>query len=104
MVKRPKIRLSRLRDIGWLVWDPIGLLEKFESWENVSYADEYDSYMLRAVGMLFRKEPRNSVIDYLVMIETEHMGLSAIDGIRKRAAEVVRRIEDDDQLWNYDDC
>lgn len=103
MEKRPKIRLSRLRDIGWSVWDPIGLLEKNKSWEDISYADEYDGYMLRAAGMLRRKESKNNVIDYLVTIETEHMGLSFSDGVRERAAEVVKRIEDDDQLWNLGD-
>ena len=40
MTKRPKIRLSRLRDIGWSTWDPIGLLENNQSWEDVGYADE----------------------------------------------------------------
>lgn len=104
MLQRPKIRLSRLRDIGWSAWDPIGLLEENESWEDVSYADEYDSYMLRAAGMLRREEPKNSVIDYLVAIETDHMGLSFSDNARERATEVVKRIEGDDQLWNYESC
>ena len=104
MVQRPKIRLSRLRDIGWSVWDPIGLLDKNISWQDISYADEYDGYLLRAAGMLRRKETKKNVIDYLVMVETKHMGLSISDGARKRAAEVVKRIEDDGLLWNNGDC
>ena len=104
MTQRPKIRLSRLRDIGWSAWDPIGLLKKNECWENIDYADEYDSYMLKAAGMLRREEPKNIVIDYLVTIETDHMGLSNSDDARKRAAEVVRRIEGDNLLWNYEGC
>lgn len=103
MEKRPKIRLSRLRDIGWSFWDPIGLLEENKSWDSISYADEYDGYLLKAAGMLRRKEAKNDVIDYLVMIETEHMGLSFSDAVRERAAEVVNRIEGDDQLWNLGD-
>ena len=62
MVERPKIRLSRLRDIGWTTWDPIGLLGQDQLWEDISYADEYDSYLLRAAGMLRRKEPKKNVV------------------------------------------
>ena len=25
---QPRIRLSKLRDIGWTLWDPIGLLQE----------------------------------------------------------------------------
>ncbi len=102
MTQRPKIRLSRLRDIGWSTWDPIGLLESNQTWEETPYADEYDSYMLKAAGMLKREVPKKTVVDYLVNIETDHMGLSFSDDTVKRAEEVVRRIEADNQLWNYE--
>ena len=101
MTKRPKIRLSRLRDIGWSTWDPIGLLENNQSWEDVGYADEYDSYLLIAAGMLRRKKPKKNVVDYLIEIETQHMGLSHNDTTQIRAEEVVHQIENDDKLWSF---
>jgi hypothetical protein len=43
MNQRIKVRLSRLRDIGWTEWDPIGLCPP-EGWEGIPAADEYDGY------------------------------------------------------------
>ncbi|MBB4630217.1 hypothetical protein SAMN04244581_04955, partial [Paracoccus denitrificans] len=46
----PRIKLSKLRDIGWSLWDPIGLLDpespagRWDDEANLSFADEYDSY------------------------------------------------------------
>ncbi len=34
MAKHSKIRLSRLRDIGWSLWDPIGVTSKNEHWKD----------------------------------------------------------------------
>ena len=45
--------LSRLRDIGWKEWDPIGLLAAGEAWDQKPFADEYDDY-LRKVAADFR--------------------------------------------------
>ena len=100
MSERPKIRLSRLRDIGWSAWDPIGLLDEETSWEDVTYADEYDGYLLRAAGMLKRNEPKDAVINYLIKVETEHMGLSVNHSTKTRAEELVRQILSDVELWS----
>ena len=57
MSKRPKLRLSRLRDIGWSLWDPIGLNDFGDDWESVTFADEYDSYLIKVAGMLKKVAP-----------------------------------------------
>ena len=77
MTKNP-FKLSRLRDIGWEQWDPIGLLGDGEAWEGTSFADEYDTYLLRAASMLRHGQSDQDVAAYLSSIETEHMGLSGI--------------------------
>ena len=100
MGKNPKIRLSRLRDIGWKHWDPIGLLDDGLKWGDVSYADEYDSYLIRAAGMLRRKASREEVVEYLVSIEAEHMGMGISNFTRISAEKTVDAIMADKKLWN----
>jgi len=102
MKSRPKIKLSRLRDIGWSLWDPIGLLPNSETWtskENSDFADEYDSYLLQAAGQLKQGVSDADVIDYLIKIETEYMGLGEKQDTKERAEAVVLAIQDDENLW-----
>jgi hypothetical protein len=73
----PEIKLSALRDIGWGRWDPIGLALRDGGWP-ADCADEYDSYLKHAAGMLVRGNSRNDVAAYLAQIASEHMGLSEI--------------------------
>lgn len=103
---RPKLKLSRLRDIGWSIWDPIGLLGSEQSWGDedcLSFADEYDSYMMQAAGQLRRGVADADVAKYLVQIETEHMGLGSGRGILERAEQVVAAIHADKEIWTYPD-
>lgn len=72
MPSRPKFDLSRLREIGWSKWDPIGL---DDDWRSAA-PDEYDTYLMRAAGMLFRGQPEEEAASYLLYIETDYMGLS----------------------------
>ena len=100
----PKLKLSRLRDIGWLVWDPIGLLGSEQKWNDedcLSFADEYDSYMMQAAGQLRRGVADVDVANYLVQIETDNMGLGSSRGILERAEQVVVAIHADKELWTY---
>ena len=96
---RPKIRLSRLRDIGWTIWDPIGLLDEGETWDQKPYADEYDSYLMQAAGQLRRNVPVTEVVDYLVQIESVHMGFGSSPSQREVCEKVVAAILADEQLW-----
>ena len=74
----PKIKLSRLRDIGWSLWDPIGLGLPGDGWPE-SCADEYDAYLLEASNMLCAGKSRKEARLYLRKIAENHMGLSYID-------------------------
>ena len=100
----PKIKLSRLRDIGWTLWDPIGLLDPGKEWEDkdcVAFANEYDNYLVYAAGQLRRGASDAEVVEYLVQIEAEYMGLGERPDSQKRARSVVAAIRADDQLWSY---
>lgn len=90
----PAVQLSALRDIGWREWDPIGLQTIEGDWEGSSAADEYDSYLLHVAAGLQRGQPDDGMIEYLVGIETDHMGLSASASTRTRAAATVTAIRD----------
>jgi hypothetical protein len=98
----PKIKLSRLRDIGWSIWEPIALLSAGQSWDHEDcrgFADEYDGYLIYAAGQLRRGAPDAEVVSYLVQIEAEHMGIGERSDTRQRAQSVVAAIRADDELW-----
>ena len=89
MAMRPTFKLSRLREMGWNTWDPIGLNEVEDRPD-----DEYDSYLLQAAGRLWNGASEDEVTDYLASIETEYMGLGPRHDVRKRARELVRALTD----------
>jgi hypothetical protein len=79
---QPHAELSRLREIGWAYWDPIGLAG--------CPRDEYDSYLLHVVGRLRRNGPIADVTSYLVWVETDRMGLGEVSAeVTSRANKVV---------------
>lgn len=96
---RPKLKLSRLRDIGWANWDPIQLLKAGDKPDGEPFKDEYDSYLIYAAGQLRRKTPVEDVVRYLVEIESTHMGMGISPDTQSRAEAVVAAILDDNLLW-----
>ena len=92
MSSRPFVRLSVLRDIGWDQWDPIRLNGSEGGWRRSYAADEYDRYLLRVADSLQNGEADNAVVDYLVGIETGHMGLTDTLTARTRAEATVAAI------------
>lgn len=92
MSESPPVRLSVLRDIGWKEWDPIGLNGSEGGWQRSDAADEYDRYMQRVAGGLKAGEPDQDLVDYLVMIETRHMGLTQTTATRTRAEATVAAV------------
>jgi hypothetical protein len=62
-------------------------------WRFSDAANEYDRYMLRVLEGLQSGEPEASMIDYLVGIETHHMGLCSTPDTRKRARATVAAIQ-----------
>lgn len=102
----PRIKLSRLRDIGWSLWDPIGLLGPDQRWDDedcLHFADEYDGYLIAAASQLRRGASEADVVAELVWVEKIHMGLGESDDSRERAQAVVDAIHADDQLWTWPD-
>lgn len=106
----PRVQLSKLRDIGWRLWDPIGLLSSdgtsHEDWEDddcQGFADEYDRYLVFAASQLKRGEQPDQVVQYLVEIEANHMGLGEGPTSRDRAKAVVTAILADDSIWTWPD-
>ena len=63
-------------------------------WRFSDAANEYDRYMLRVLEGLRNDEPEASMVDYLVDIETHHMGLSSTPDTRKRATATVAAIRE----------
>jgi len=90
MTIRPTFQLSRLREIGWAKWDPIGVGGPNHGWP----ADEYDGYLLQAAGQIWNGASDEDVADYLLTIETERMGLTATEGIESRALVVAKSIRE----------
>lgn len=90
MITRPTFELSRLREIGWSKWDPIGVGGPDNGWP----ADEYDSYLLQAAGQLWQGKTDEAVADYLVTAETDHMGLTPASGVQARALDVAKAIRE----------
>lgn len=86
MTLYPKIQLSRLRQIGWDHWDPIGI-RSFETddWKE-NAADEYDGYLLEVVSMLHRGQSTADAIAYLDWVGSEHMGLGPVTDEAHRAS------------------
>ena len=78
MILYPGIELSRLREIGWKYWDPIGLAYD-EGSPDDGCADEYDRYLLHVVGMISRGGSEDEAAAYLINIAAEHMGLRNAD-------------------------
>lgn len=98
MRKHPKLVLSRLRDIGWRLWDPIGLGDLSGCWQTYSFADEYDSYLVRAAGMVRRNEDQ-AAVDFLVYMETHNMGMDCRANTYSRATATVAALRSDKKIW-----
>lgn len=88
----PPAKLSILRDIGWGQWDPIGLQVLEGGWQGSDASDEYDVYLLHVAVQLQHGEPEANLIEYLVFIETEHMGMGLGPKARTRAIATVEAI------------
>ncbi len=87
-------KLSQLRDIGWREWDPIGLLPEGDKWDDYpEFADEYDTYLLQAAGQLRHNHAVADVVNYLVSIETEHIGVGLSPSAQSRAEATVTAIQ-----------
>ncbi|WP_118133403.1 hypothetical protein [Oceanicella sp. SM1341] len=101
----PLVDLDKLRDIGWTLWDPIGLLPDVGpgagDWRHEAhqtFADEYDTYLVGAAYALLDGRPAAEVTDLLVRIEAEHMSLGIGPTTQRRAAAVVAALRADPSI------
>lgn len=94
-----KLKLSRLRDIGWAKWDPLHLLEPGDTPDGEPFENQYDSYLINAAGQLRRNTPVEDVVRYLVQIESTHMLMGNWPDAQSRAEAVVAAILADKLLW-----
>jgi hypothetical protein len=85
MNRRPTIELSRLREIARTRWDPIAVIGL--------PADEYDRYMLAAVGKLRNGAAPADVVAYLVGIEIDWICGSAVASTQVRAEATVAALQ-----------
>ena len=105
----PRVKLSILRDIGWEKWDPIGLLpmvgegSKWDHPDNLHFANEYDRYLVSAASQLRRGADAEDIINYLIRIEADHMGMGIGPSTRPRAKSVVKAILSVSNLWTWPD-
>lgn len=94
MSLRPPVKLSLLREIGWRLWDPIGLSGSEGGWQHSDAADEYDRYVLHVASALQSGAPDHALVAYLVSIETRHMGLTDTPSVWTRAESTVAAIRE----------
>jgi len=93
MADHSTVDMKILRRIGWDHWDPIGIRPwKDPAWRRAA-ADEYDSYLLRAAGMILQNSSLETVAAYLDEIVVINMGLgpvsAAIHGASVRTVEAM---------------
>jgi hypothetical protein len=77
------VELSRLREIGWREWDPIGLVD------TDCPRDEYDRYLVEAINRLKRGDSVYEVADYLDGIGVEWMGIGPSTPASRASAETT---------------
>lgn len=64
-----KIVTRKIKALLFEEWDPIGVADE-------APRDEYDSYALRVVGMLFNGRPVDEIAAYLDSVESDYMGFT----------------------------
>jgi hypothetical protein len=74
-MKRPAVKLSALRRIGWEVWDPIGIRDCVNDEYSEGPADEYDNYLIVAFGMAQSGRSESEIATYLGDVASNYMGL-----------------------------
>ena len=72
---KSKTELSKLRDIGWACWDPIGLKSILGDTGIGPVIDEYDEYLWHVASLLAAGKSDAEAIEYLMEIEFSHMAL-----------------------------
>lgn len=83
--ERARALQLKIRDVLLKEWDPIGVQTIPEA------QDEYDGYVPTLHSMLISRKPTHEVFEYLMWLETEHMGLTAD---RQRTQSIAEKLVD----------
>ena len=81
--ERARALHRRIKEVLLKEWDPIGVQAIPEA------QDEYDGYVPTLYSMLIARKPIHTVLEYLLWLETEHMGLSAD---RQRTQSIAEKL------------
>jgi hypothetical protein len=74
---------NRTDEVLHYIWDPIGVSDS-------PYArDEYWGYLPQVFGKLLQNEPSEKIVEYLLVIETEKMGLTKNKETAERVVEIL---------------
>jgi hypothetical protein len=82
-IERARTLHEKIKTVLMQDWDPIGVKEIPEA------QDEYDSYVPAIYSMLISRKPLHEVLEYLLWLEGEHMGLK-VD--RQRAQFIAEKL------------
>src|SRR5262245_61143355 len=95
MERYPRIRLSRLRQIGWSVWNPLNIdLPDQQAWRQVNIA-EYDNHLLHIACLLSKGGTQSEAVAYLRSVAEEYPCPSLSDETRRQAAiETARAVDE----------
>ena len=106
----PRIKLSKLRDIGCSLWDPIGLLSAHGPFSghwsepaNRTIFNEYDNYLIAAASDLRAGTAPEAVAASLARAQTELMGMPGGPAADRRARAVIAAILADPEIWTWPD-
>ena len=67
--EQEQVLQKKIKNVLKKEWDPNGIQMIIEA------EDEYDSYVPTLYSMLISGKPVNQIFEYLIWLETEHMGL-----------------------------
>ncbi len=81
LTKDEKAALKSLKRLFWTDWDPIGC--------GIP-DDEYDTYAIRAFGLLKNGSSVDELADYLTSVEVDEIGLTPVSGSKERNITIAK--------------
>ena len=79
---------KRTDEVLHYIWDPIGVSDS-------PYArDEYWGYLPRVFGMLVKNESKETIVNYLLAVESEQMGLSPKKENAEHVVEILKEYKE----------
>lgn len=83
---------KKIDEILFYKWDPIGISDT--DWAR----DEYQSYLPKVFSMAMEHQTPDNIAEYLTLVATESMGLSAAREHDRAIAELIMEVKDSLEL------